>query len=663
MRKLALLLALLVPVVAVAQPKSPPTRPGGTNGQIQFNLNGQFGGIATTGTGSVVLGTAPTISNPTITGGSFSGAAVAATSVVSGSPTGGNLGAGTVNATGVFVNGVAVGGGLSVPSAPLLSGNGSTLGSVTAINSIPIGGATPAAGAFTTLNVTGAAGVQQFGSTVLNVGPLSNPAGTGAYSAAIFVGPYAGAAFPIGTADIYGTIGVGAGSLQSLSVNGTENTCGGTWSCQYVTTGGLDAAWGMHALGFDTTSAGNSAFGVDCMRDSISGGYVTCLGESALAHGNPGTGTVAVGALTIRGNSGGVIIGGSNTTGDVITVTLTASSSSIVVTPSSYSEHYTVQSGDTIASIATNIAAAMNGRMTSPSMVLAVAANALPGGSYVVDFFFPGTASTGWDAAVTSSCSGTCTETLTNISGAAVTNATAVGSGAMEGFALQSAAGDSAFGSNALTAVQTASFSSAFGYNSLANLTTASGQGADSAFGAYTAQALTTGYEVSCFGFESCNVATTSINLTAVGAKAAYSFTTGNNLLALGGQTGNTCQTGTNIILIGSLGSGNGGGSADCPAASTSNYINVGSVWTVTGLNTPSTSLTTLAGELVSGGGTVQATATTTGFFHLPFVAAAPTGTPAVIDGNACIINTASESLNCYIGSSWYHLAMTSGAN
>jgi hypothetical protein len=70
-----------------------------------------------------------------------------------------------------------------------------------------------------------------------------------------------------------------------------------------------------------------------------------------------------------------------------------------------------------------------------------------------------------------------------------------------------------------------------------------------------------------------------------------------------------------------------------------------------------------VVGDFISGGGSAQPTATTTGFLHMPYVAAAPTGTPAIIDGNACIVNTGTQSLNCYIGSSWYHIAMTSGAN
>lgn len=67
-------------------------------------------------------------------------------------------------------------------------------------------------------------------------------------------------------------------------------------------------------------------------------------------------------------------------------------------------------------------------------------------------------------------------------------------------------------------------------------------------------------------------------------------------------------------------------------------------------------------GDLLLGNGSALATAATTGFLHLPFTTAAPTGTPATIDGNACEFNTATETLNCYVGTGWYHVALIAGA-
>lgn len=47
--------------------------PGGSNGFIQYNNSGHFGGIATTGSGSAVLGTSPSLATPTVASGALSG--------------------------------------------------------------------------------------------------------------------------------------------------------------------------------------------------------------------------------------------------------------------------------------------------------------------------------------------------------------------------------------------------------------------------------------------------------------------------------------------------------------------------------------------------------------------------------------------------------------
>src|SRR5215471_2406908 len=65
-----------------------------------------------------------------------------------------SMGPGTLNAQGLFVNGVAVGGGLTVPNANILSGNGSTLGSITVGSGLSLTGTFPTQ----TLTATGGAG-------------------------------------------------------------------------------------------------------------------------------------------------------------------------------------------------------------------------------------------------------------------------------------------------------------------------------------------------------------------------------------------------------------------------------------------------------------------------------------------------------------------------
>ena len=67
-------------------------------------------------------------------------------------------------------------------------------------------------------------------------------------------------------------------------------------------------------------------------------------------------------------------------------------------------------------------------------------------------------------------------------------------------------------------------------------------------------------------------------------------------------------------------------------------------------------------GDALMNSASALATTATTGFLHLPNMAGAPTGTPGTISGDACVINTATFTLNCYIGSGWYHTTLTAGA-
>jgi hypothetical protein len=80
--------------------------------------------------------------------------------------------------------------------------------------------------------------------------------------------------------------------------------------------------------------------------------------------------------------------------------------------------------------------------------------------------------------------------------------------------------------------------------------------------------------------------------------RSGAALTTASNFLILAGGRGvvgnTTFASGSGVILIGS-----GAQTVDTPAAGTSNYINIENILTVTGTNTPSTSVTTIAGSLV----------------------------------------------------------------
>lgn len=70
--------------------------------------------------------------------------------------------------------------------------------------------------------------------------------------------------------------------------------------------------------------------------------------------------------------------------------------------------------------------------------------------------------------------------------------------------------------------------------------------------------------------------------------------------------------------------------------------------------------------DVQTGAGAALATSATKGFFFLPATAGTPTGTPAnaAAGAIACVYDTSSHVLNCYDqpASSWYHVALSSGA-
>src|SRR6185312_2727416 len=121
------------------------------------------------------------------------------------------------------------------------------------INGTSIGGVTPAAGAFTTLNVTGAAGLTIAGNTGVQIGTASGGVTPGnPQNAAVFVGG-AGGALNM-TTGVW-AVGVGPFALGSLA-SSSESTAVGTWAARYMgLAGGSDAgavmavsAYGMGAL-------------------------------------------------------------------------------------------------------------------------------------------------------------------------------------------------------------------------------------------------------------------------------------------------------------------------------------------------------------------------------------------------------------------------------
>lgn len=568
----------------------------------------------------------------------------------------------------------------------------------------PIGVTAPNTGAFTTLsaigaiNTTSASGYQQNGASILN------QSGSNAFT--LSVG--AGACSSITTSVLSTCVGYDAG--QSITT-GNELTALGAYAAQYVTTATFITAIGQHALGYETAGNGSTAVGSDSQRDSVSyqgNGGNTSVGKNSIGDGS-GQYNTALGWLAMAANSALVNVGGTATNGDTLNITWTGSfpGSPVTVGP------IPVTTGETTTQMATAIATATNASSLFAAGV--IAGHSGP----TANFTFPGSTTSGWTVTFSTAVTGAGTETLATTTGFQGAYNIAVGSGAMQGdFSLTSANYNIAIGQNAFqfitsgsndigmgqytgialssgiqdiliggssgAAMTTASyndcigdlacqsivsggFQTALGTFAMANNTTndggnPNGNVAVGAFALYGAVGSANFYgNTGVGGYSGYSLTTGSAN-TLLGSQAGKVVTSGNNQTIIGYEVGSqTDATGTHVLLIGT------GNSCDTPASSTNAYIGIcaGStpIISATGTTAPLTAQITFSGEIIAGGGSVQTTATTTGFLHLPFVAAAPTGIPANIKGNACIINTATESLNCYIGSSWYHVAMTSGAN
>lgn len=254
-------------------------------------------------TGGTVNGTAVGGSIPST--GAFttlsSSGQLSPASVVVGSATGGNEGAGTVNATGIYVNGVAVAGGLSVPNASLIGGNGSSLVGVVVgsglsfgsntltvsnpyvpgnvaitggtINGTIIGNSIQAPGSFTTITTTGSNSLSTTGMTGklttlatgttegLNLGIWAVAPGSpsnGAIwmtSAGLFVRPNGSPIGPLGTVQSIATTSPILGGTISTSGTISCPTCATTISGGALSAVGPITLTAGGAIGLGNTQA------------------------------------------------------------------------------------------------------------------------------------------------------------------------------------------------------------------------------------------------------------------------------------------------------------------------------------------------------------------------------------------------------------------------
>ena len=524
-------------------------------------------------------------------------------------------------------------------------------------------------------------------------GPLLNFNGTNAVanlggSQAMYIGGnlngsvFVGVSAGNGYTGLYNT-GVGTQVLASITTGG-EDTGLGTTACALLTVAVFDTCLGQHALGYETSASSATAVGNDSQRNLVStnatsatNSFNTSIGKSAMSNGSAIKQT-AIGAQALNGASGNIFVAGTKTTGDVIQIKFTGS-----FTGSPQYVTYTVQSGDTIDTIAANLATAIS------SALLATPENVATGsfatfatyGYSIIQLVMPGTSTTGYGTTATGvacnsagATNGVCngsagSETLSFAGGSAGFDNIGIGFNACFMAAASSTNSDICVGDNTglymTTAVSdvligssagqyisssffdvcigtatceyltTNGFQTSVGYNAGQNNT-----GGNSVFLGAIAGFNVLSFQNTVLGSQAVSNANNAngYNITAVGYRAGFNLTSGPDTI-IGGQVGQTIASATGDILIGS-----GNVTVEPPTATTSNFINIENVY----VNSSTAPTITTAQAL---GATPTITAKGAHVFKA-VVGASPTGTtetislPTAPTGWMCVANDLTTSSN-----------------
>lgn len=439
----------------------------------------------------------------------------------------------------------------------------------------------------------------------------------------------------VDTADV-GSVMIGHGAGQNLSLTNAENVFVGNISGQFVTTGSALVAIGQHAMGYETTGTSSIAMGNDSMRNTVGIVNGVALGNRSHEYGR-GQANTAVGNLAMSGNSSNITITGSKTTGDVLTLNVTSASMN---GGALWSGSYTIQAGDgSLSVVATNFAAAITAAAVGKGDF---AASAVGQNIYLQ---YVGTQTTGYTATLSTGVTGASTEVLTLADGFSGGSNVAVGSSALLGRFATTAANNVAVGVNTLQNATSASQNTAVGTGALGALTTGT---SNVAVGNSAGPALTTGVNNVLIGGSTGNVLTGGSN-TFVGNGAGVLATSPNNNTILGANVGSKLSTGGSNLIIGSastasttLASGVGniiigiGSANDTAGASDNNHFIMGGssathIFTGSNLDTiPKVVANGMFGmgftgaiTAHAGGGVASATLLTTGISRVDTVATA----------------------------------------
>jgi trimeric autotransporter adhesin len=383
-----------------------------------------------------------------------------------------------------------------------------------------------------------------------------------------------------------GNVGIGYRALFN-DVNGGSDTCVGYAAC--VSEPGRNH---LTAIGFDAlyseTSIEMTAIGSSAMQNSIGSGETTAVGINAGRDGISPFG-LYVGYVAGNGNSNAVTLGGSATTGDLLTVTLT--STIVPGLSGGVSATYTVLNTDTLSTIAAALASAVSALNISYSGISVTASTSfITGGPPAFYLDYQGTSTVGAEIVVTATAGGAATETFAITGGFTGGYNTALGFGSLICSFCTTAQNNVAIGPQTMPWATTASQNIAIGKNVAEGATTAVN---NTLVGVFAAAALTAGNFNTVVGSSAATALTTSLYNVIIGYNAGTTLTTGlgANVIIGPNVASTTLTTGVGNILIGVS------ATTDTAAGSTSNTYKLQGngttpIMTATGINsTPALTL------------------------------------------------------------------------
>lgn len=301
-------------------------------------------------------------------------------------------------------------------------------------------------------------------------------------------------------------------STAALSESTFVGSLAGQYSNNSYTTG-----VGCHVIGFDTAPICSSAFGTDAQRNWMSGAnaFNTSIGAFSMLMGT-GYNNTALGFNALNGNSGILVLSGTPTANEVISVTIACDSTALyagTMAGNSKTVTYNVGASPTLTNIATGLAAAISADTTLAP---------LNNGAHIagvvdtinVQFFLIGSSILGQKYTVTPSTTGT--TVITYLASYSGTDNIAIGQQSLLGNYLTTGSFNTAIGTKTLNRVTTGSFNTALGLQS--------------------GFAITTG----------------SRNILISGQNAGQSITTGSDNVAIGDTAGAASVTSSNSVNIGS---------------------------------------------------------------------------------------------------------------